>query len=198
MKKVIKKEDLRVQKTKQLIKEAFIDLIEIKGYNYVSVSDITKRANINRNTFYLHYKDKEDLIIKLLGEAYARLDKELSYFTSIKKSSMDQISEVEIRWGARRMLRIIEPEIEFYRIVLLDKSTQGYINNLNLMLKKHLANLLNVKNIRSNLIYEYAFSGMFGLIEQWIIYSPTSADETSKIFARLAYNNLQEFKEIND
>ena len=96
------------------------------------------------------------------------------------------------------MLRIIEPEIEFYRIVLLDKSTQGYINNLNLMLKKHLANLLNVKNIRSNLIYEYACSGMFGLIEQWIIYSPTTADETAKIFARLAYNNLQEFKEIND
>ena len=130
--------------------------------------------------------------------SHARLDKELSYFTSIKKSSMDQISEIEIRWGVRRMLRIIEPEIEFYRIVLLDKSTQGYINNLNLMLKKHLANLLNVKNIRSNLIYEYAFSGMFGLIEQWIIYSPTTADETSKIFARLAYNNLQEFKEIND
>ena len=198
MEKTRKNEDLRVKKTKQLIKEAFIELIEIKGYNYVSVSDITKKANINRNTFYLHYKDKEDLIIKLLGEAYARLDKELSYFTSIKKSSMDQISEVEIRWGVRKILKMIEPELEFYRIIFLDKSTQGYLNDLNMMLKKHLATLLNVKNIRSNLIYEYAFSGMFGLIEQWIIYSPTTVDETAKILAKLAYSNLQEFKEIND
>ena len=93
---------------------------------------------------------------------------------------------------------MIEPELEFYRIIFLDKSTQGYLNDLNMMLKKHLATLLNVKNIRSNLIYEYAFSGMFGLIEQWIIYSPTTVDETAKILAKLAYSNLQEFKEIND
>ena len=196
--KNIDKVDRRIERTRNAIINAFKEMIIDKEFKEITIKELAERANINRNTFYLHYKDKEDLIIKLLGEAYARLDKELSYFTSIKKSSMDQISEVEIRWGVRRMLRIIEPEIEFYRIVLLDKSTQGYINNLNLMLKKHLANLLNVKNIRSNLIYEYAFSGMFGLIEQWIIYSPTTADETAKIFARLAYNNLQEFKEIND
>lgn len=198
MEKTRKNEDLRVKKTKQLIKEAFIELIEIKGYNYVSVSDITKKANINRNTFYLHYNDKEDLILKLISKAYAKLDSELNYFTSIRKTAMDQISEVEIRWGVRKILKMIEPELEFYRIIFLDKSTQGYLNDLNMMLKKHLATLLNVKNIRSNLIYEYAFSGMFGLIEQWIIYSPTTVDETAKILAKLAYSNLQEFKEIND
>ena len=198
MEKTRKNEDLRVKKTKQLIKEAFIELIEIKGYNYVSVSDITKKANINRNTFYLHYNDKEDLILKLISKAYAKLDNELKYFTSIRKTAMDQISEIEIRWGVRKILKMIEPEHEFYRIIFLDKSTQGYLNDLNMMLKKHLATLLNVKNIRSNLIYEYAFSGMFGLIEQWIIYSPTTVDETAKILAKLAYSNLQEFKEIND
>ena len=198
MEKTRKNEDLRVKKTKQLIKEAFIELIEIKGYNYVSVSDITKKANINRNTFYLHYNDKEDLILKLISKAYAKLDNELKYFTSIRKTAMDQISEIEIRWGVRKILKMIEPELEFYRIIFLDKSTQGYLNDLNMMLKKHLATLLNVKNIRSNLIYEYAFSGMFGLIEQWIIYSPTTVDETAKILAKLAYSNLQEFKEIND
>ena len=65
-----KKEDLRVIKTKQLIKDCFLELIEEKGYSKVTITDITKKAMINRNTFYLHYVDKEDLIDTLIFEAY--------------------------------------------------------------------------------------------------------------------------------
>ena len=61
----MKKEDLRSIKTKKSIKESFIELVEIKGYNKVSVSDIVNKAQINRNTFYLHYQDKEDLAKKI-------------------------------------------------------------------------------------------------------------------------------------
>ena len=46
----MKKEDLRIIKTKQAIKDSFIELVEVKGYNRVSVTDIVKKANINRNT----------------------------------------------------------------------------------------------------------------------------------------------------
>ena len=48
-------EDLRVKKTKKLIKDSFLELLEEKGYSKVSVTDITNRAMINRNTFYLRY-----------------------------------------------------------------------------------------------------------------------------------------------
>ena len=40
----MKKEDLRSIKTKKSIKESFIELVEIKGYNKVSVSDIVNKA----------------------------------------------------------------------------------------------------------------------------------------------------------
>ena len=59
--------DLRVLKTKKIIKETFMQLVEEKGYSRVTVSEITERALINRNTFYLHYYDKEDVVIKFGG-----------------------------------------------------------------------------------------------------------------------------------
>ena len=57
-----RKQDLRVIKTKMAIRHAFLELIEVNGYSKVNVTDIVEKAMINRNTFYLHYLDKEDLI----------------------------------------------------------------------------------------------------------------------------------------
>ena len=44
----MKKEDLRVTKTKDSIKVSFIELVRKKGYNKVSVTDIVSKANINQ------------------------------------------------------------------------------------------------------------------------------------------------------
>ena len=57
----MKKTDLRVRRTNKMIIEAFIQLVEEKGYDQITVQDISQRAMINRATFYAHYKDKQDL-----------------------------------------------------------------------------------------------------------------------------------------
>lgn len=54
--------DRRVTRTQVAIRQALIALIEERGFDALSVSDITTRANINRGTFYLHYRDKYDLL----------------------------------------------------------------------------------------------------------------------------------------
>ena len=71
-------EDLRVKKTNKLIKDSFLKLLEEKGYSKVSVTDITNKAMINRNTFYLHYVDKEDLIDKLIFDTYKEKETKIS------------------------------------------------------------------------------------------------------------------------
>ena len=54
--------DRRILRTRQAIQAAFVDLVKEKGFDALSVTDITARANINRGTFYLHYTDKYDLL----------------------------------------------------------------------------------------------------------------------------------------
>lgn len=51
--------------TKESIKKSFIKLIQEKGFDALTVSDLTREAKINRSTFYLHYVDKYDLMEKL-------------------------------------------------------------------------------------------------------------------------------------
>ncbi|AGK52858.1 TetR/AcrR family transcriptional regulator [Bacillus sp. 1NLA3E] len=56
--------DLRVIRTKESIRDALVKLIDEKGFEAISVKDITTRAKINRGTFYAHYQDKFDLMTK--------------------------------------------------------------------------------------------------------------------------------------
>jgi AcrR family transcriptional regulator len=54
--------DRRILRTQLAIHAAFVQLVKEKGFDALSVKDITTRANINRGTFYLHYEDKYDLL----------------------------------------------------------------------------------------------------------------------------------------
>ena len=65
--------DLRIKRTQKSIKNAFYELIEEKGFDHISVKDITERAMISRNTFYLHYNDKFDLLNKICDELVFKL-----------------------------------------------------------------------------------------------------------------------------
>jgi AcrR family transcriptional regulator len=58
------KPDRRVLRTREALREALGELIEEKDYDEITVEEITERANIGRATFYLHYKDKEDLLME--------------------------------------------------------------------------------------------------------------------------------------
>lgn len=57
------KPDRRTQRTRDLLQKALIDLIDEKGYEAITISDIVERANVGRTTFYAHYTSKDDLFI---------------------------------------------------------------------------------------------------------------------------------------
>ena len=54
--------DKRIEKTKLLIKNTFLDLIKTKNIDKITVKAICDSANINRGTFYYHYLDVADLV----------------------------------------------------------------------------------------------------------------------------------------
>jgi AcrR family transcriptional regulator len=62
-----RKIDRRVSRTRRALRDAFFALILEKGYEAVTVEEITNRADLGRTTFYLHYRDKEDLLMESIG-----------------------------------------------------------------------------------------------------------------------------------
>jgi len=71
-----------VSRTKALIKDSFLALAQDKQFSKISVNEITKKANISRSTFYLHYCDTYDLIdqienetIQKISDAFAKINR---------------------------------------------------------------------------------------------------------------------------
>lgn len=53
--------DRRIRKTKQVLRQSFASLLAEKPLEDITVKELTERADINRGTFYCHYKDIYDL-----------------------------------------------------------------------------------------------------------------------------------------
>ena len=59
-----RRSDRRVNRTRRLLRDALLSLIIEHGYDSVTIEQITERADLGRTTFYLHYRDKEELLIE--------------------------------------------------------------------------------------------------------------------------------------
>jgi AcrR family transcriptional regulator len=62
--------DRRIQRTRQVLQQAFRDVVQDKGFAATSIREITERANINRGTFYLHFADKYMLTEAVVRELF--------------------------------------------------------------------------------------------------------------------------------
>lgn len=65
--------DLRTKRTKIFIQNALVELTHRRGFEEISVEDISKKAMINRATFYRYYKNKYLLVEDLYRDALQKL-----------------------------------------------------------------------------------------------------------------------------
>ena len=66
--------DRRIRKTKALLSQGLIQLMEEKEIRDISVKELTDLADINRGTFYLHYNDIYDLLIQMEDELFVEFN----------------------------------------------------------------------------------------------------------------------------
>jgi AcrR family transcriptional regulator len=67
--------DRRQVRTKQLLYKALMELMVEKSAEAITVTDISSRADINRGTFYLHYRDVPDMLEQLKDEVFAKISR---------------------------------------------------------------------------------------------------------------------------
>jgi AcrR family transcriptional regulator len=84
--------DLRVKRSQKLIREALIDLIEERGFDALSVREITERAMVSRATFYRLYQDKFDLVENIYSDAIQAL------YDSVSESGLEHPPQIWTRF----------------------------------------------------------------------------------------------------
>ncbi len=56
--------DRRVRRTRDSLHRALVELMIERGYDRITISEILTRADVGRSTFYTHYRDKDDLLLR--------------------------------------------------------------------------------------------------------------------------------------
>jgi AcrR family transcriptional regulator len=74
--------DPRTRRTRRMLREAVLDLAAEHDFAEITVRDIAARADVNRATFYLHYRNKEDLIAQALDALFEEFTAEERAFVA--------------------------------------------------------------------------------------------------------------------
>ena len=114
MSQVSSKPNRQVQRTKSWIFEAIMLLMDEKPYYKITVSDITEKAGIARQTFYRNYGDKDDVVFEYLAKIY---NTELFTVEKCKKDDKNIIAlmidydyMIEFKKNLKKILSIVDIE----------------------------------------------------------------------------------------
>jgi AcrR family transcriptional regulator len=62
--------------TRNLLIQTTLQLVLEKGFDAISIQDITERADLGRGTFYLHFKDKEEVVWTMFQDMFKEMEQE--------------------------------------------------------------------------------------------------------------------------
>lgn len=97
-------------RSRKKIKDALADLLQEKPLDKITVTDVVARAQINRGTFYAHYRDVADVIDHLIQETFSRIKEALSE----TPGDVTQVPGILVK----QIHNILENDLDFYKKVM--------------------------------------------------------------------------------
>lgn len=171
--------DKRQEKSRQLIIETFIQLMQEKDVAKISMKNIAEFANINRGTLYLNFIDKYDILNHAIDFIMAE---------AIEKCEHYMYAIEDGKEGIREILVAIDKQYDLLK-KLIQKS------DLNI-LKQTLSEkfMKSIKQKDNEIMTQFLGSATVGVIVWWIEQSrPCSIDELSNELWRLLAPHIESF-----
>ncbi|WP_336787570.1 TetR/AcrR family transcriptional regulator [Paenibacillus sp. MMO-177] len=180
--------DRRKAKTKQQIYDSLMALIAEKGLEHVTVTDITSHADLNRGTFYLHYRDVPDILQQLKDHV----------FKSIEQLVIKLDFRKAMEYGERREIYPLSVQIfeefakhaDFLKVMFGPKGDLSYAIQFRTLMTRHIYEKINIPeaadlNIRRDYVVAYMTSAHFGMLMHWI---ECDLDQTPQQMAKIMMN----------
>ncbi len=165
-----KKIDRRVRKTKQQLQDGFIYLRKQKDLKEITVKELCELTDLNRGTFYLHYKDIYDLSEQLEESLFVSFQEVLDKHTITSEyKTIDSPKPL-----LRDILLLIKDNSEFCTMLLSDTGEIAFVNKLKKLVLdiafKKCIDLFDF-NKKEHFTYSYNFIlyGCIGIIESWLL-----------------------------
>lgn len=155
--------DRRTAKTKRSIKETFLTLLKSKSVGQITVAEITRKSDLGRGTFYLHYKDVFDLYDSIESEL---CDDLVRLFDEAYPSS-DPKNLIKFIDG---MTRYLDENRDIFMLLTRQNKGQVFTNIKKTFNKKVLAEPPELYSYGFDVVEAmFAVSGVVGVIEEWLV-----------------------------
>lgn len=186
-----KKLDPRVIRTRTVLRDALMSLISEIGYDAITVQHITDRARLNRATFYLHYRDKQDLLMHIINEVLDELASAPHYLKPLDATDTRQLFTYYFEH--------VEKHAAFYRVMVQEPSVSHYVRQMQTQVediarrwltsgKLHTENMLTPLE----LFISFIGSAYFSIIKWWVTNEqPYSVSYMAAQFMRLTLGGVQ-------
>lgn len=177
-----KKLDRRVLKSRQAIEQAFIFLLEQKGFDNLTVKEIAAVADVGRKTFYLHFTDLYDLLDHVLDKEMAGLA------TACEQKAKQTYAEGALSW-----FRYFTSHKKLFLPLFISQKTTAFRDRLFRLIINDLTDKAQSRGIKLDEIDCHFFSmAIVGTIESIMLgQMQNDMEKTARRVGELLEKNLQ-------
>ncbi len=157
--------DKRIKKTKQAITEAYFSLLSEHKDGKVTISEIARKADIDRKTFYLHYQDTDDIIKEFCKEKVFQYIEKLDYINNAPRTfSVAQLFEI--------LNSIISENVEILAIISKRKENNSFFQVIKEILYEavwfNLREPLGLPDTELTVYTEFYISAIIAVYQLWV------------------------------
>lgn len=156
--------DRRIRKTKTQLLQSLMTLMQDKNIKDISVKELSDLADINRGTFYLHYRDVYDMLSQVEDAIFQE-------FNDILDKNFASGGETALHSVIEDIFSFLDSNRMIARTLLGPHGDLAFVNRMKEMVRLRLIRLqTQTAPLTDDFDYYYAFitSGCIGLIQSWL------------------------------
>lgn len=184
-----KKVDRRVIKTRRQLKKGLAALMKEKSVNQITVKELVEEVDINRSTFYLHFKDIQDLLREIEENMEAQIKRAIEEHPIVSGNE-------NAFYFIEDMFRVLDEEREISKALIGPNGDVGFIHRIERIIKENSRGTLEkmFPGKKEDLKYFYAFclSGCLGLVKVWL---NEGEEKSPEEMAQMTFNMIANAKD---
>ncbi len=153
--------------TKRALATSLKELMEEKPFEKINVGDICEKCDMNRKSFYYHFKDKYDLVNWIFDTEFVELNQEYYLDTRLLSHSFDD------RWkNIEVFCNYFYESRTFYRRVLKVDGQNSFSSHfrefVRPLFRLRVEELLGIEDV-PEMVYDFVVDGVICAIERWLL-----------------------------
>ncbi len=157
-----KKTDRRIQYTRKILGQTLIELLHARPIEKISITELCKLADINRATFYQHYRSPYELLFEIQDTFYQSFKADMEKLVQSENNSVLLVLVTKIR-DNKELCKVLFSELG-------ERSFQNKVLSIvrDDLIRKWEMKHHHVSKAHTSLVFKFITTGSIGIIQEWL------------------------------